>query len=67
MSAARTLSTRRRPIWVAHEPDGVAHAQLAGSLRTPCGRIPVAERFGYALRVRCATCVEALGLAGAPR
>jgi len=67
VSTAQTLSTRRRPSWIAPLPDGVAHAQQPGWYRTACGRIPTEERFAYPLRTRCQECVVALGLTGEPR
>jgi len=52
---------------VAHEPDGVAHAQHRGAPRTACGERATEERFAWPTASRCPDCVVALGLAGEPR
>jgi len=67
VSAAQTLSTRRRPTWIAPDARGIAHAQHAGAPRTACGQPATAERFAWPTASRCPDCVVALGLAGEAR
>jgi hypothetical protein len=56
------MTTRTIPslVWRAHDKAGIAHAlpkNVIGTTRYLCGRMPIAERFAWPARERCATCV----------
>ena len=54
-----------RLLWTAG-PDGVAHVRIGASLRTGCGRVPVAERSNWTHEARCVICAAAAEAARPP-
>jgi len=54
-----------RILWTAG-PDGVAHVRIGASLRTGCGRVPVAEVMTWTPESRCVICTAAAEAARPP-